>query len=542
MRDPVTAPSGPQQPRRPGETALLPRSVRWLGTALTALSLLVLLYLAKRYSYNLFHSLAEGFSIVVAFGVFLVAWNSRAFARNEYLLFVGIAYLFVGAVDFLHLLAYRGMGVFQGADADLPTQLWLVGRYLETSALLIAPLLLGHRFRVRWAVAGYAALTGALLAAVLVVPVFPAAFVEGEGLTLFKKGSEYVLCALLLVALGLLWRKRKCFAPSVFRYLAAALVLKVAAELAFTLYTDPAGMANVIGHYLKIMSFYLVYKAIIETSLVRPYDLLFREITQSEASVRQVLGQMEHLADMSQLAMSSLELSPLIDRVLPRMLEVTQADAAVILLRDERGRLVRRAAIGLADGADRPPSPVRMGEGFDGRVATENTTLYLRDAQAEPHGVDPLLVEGGLHTVVGVPLRAHEGVLGVLDLGWRTTRPRDERILRFLELLGDTGGGGPRQRPAVRGATGGGRRPAGSHPGRAGVHPRHPVRPPLSLRLPQRPGGRRLLRPVPPLGRQSGAPAGRRGRPWPGSGHHRLLRPGDRPGLRHGFHPTRGGA
>jgi hypothetical protein len=37
--------------------------------------------------------------------------------ENNYLLFIGIAYLFVGCIDFIHTLAYKGMGVFRGFDA-----------------------------------------------------------------------------------------------------------------------------------------------------------------------------------------------------------------------------------------------------------------------------------------------------------------------------------------------------------------------------------------------------------------------------------------
>jgi len=52
-------------------------------------------YLISRYSLPLFHSIAGLFSVVIAGGVFAVAWNSRGFLENNYLLFLGIAYLFV---------------------------------------------------------------------------------------------------------------------------------------------------------------------------------------------------------------------------------------------------------------------------------------------------------------------------------------------------------------------------------------------------------------------------------------------------------------
>jgi hypothetical protein len=60
---------------------------------------LAALYLASLYDFLLFHSMAELFSIVIAFGMFAVAWNSRRFLDNQFLLVIGIAYLFIGCLD-----------------------------------------------------------------------------------------------------------------------------------------------------------------------------------------------------------------------------------------------------------------------------------------------------------------------------------------------------------------------------------------------------------------------------------------------------------
>jgi len=72
------------------------------------------------------------------------------------------------------------------------------------------------------------------------------------------------------------------------RLLSAAIGVLIASELAFTLYNDVYGIANMIGHFLKFVGFYLIYKAIIETGLARPYDLLFRELKESEERYRQL--------------------------------------------------------------------------------------------------------------------------------------------------------------------------------------------------------------------------------------------------------------
>jgi hypothetical protein len=117
-------------------------------TIIAGVLILLGLYLTSRYSYLLFHSLAEIFSIVVACGIFMVAWNSRKFLNNNYLLLLGIAYLFIGGLDTIHTLAYKGIGVFQGYGANLATQLWMQARFAESISLLIAPLLMTRRIKI----------------------------------------------------------------------------------------------------------------------------------------------------------------------------------------------------------------------------------------------------------------------------------------------------------------------------------------------------------------------------------------------------------
>jgi PAS domain S-box-containing protein len=252
------------------------------------------LYASRLYSYLLFHGLAELFSIVVACAIFLIAWNARSFIRNSYLLLLGVAFLFVGVLDLVHTLAYGGMGVFPGVGSNLPTQLWIAARGLEALTLLAAPFFLGRRLNVQAAVLVYAALTAAILASVFIGPIFPTCFVDGQGLTAFKIYSEYAICAVMLAAGALLYARRAAFEPRVVLLVEASIAMGVAAELVFTLYgANVYGPANLAGHFMKIVAFYLIYKAIIETGLVEPYALLFRELKQSEDALREARDGLE---------------------------------------------------------------------------------------------------------------------------------------------------------------------------------------------------------------------------------------------------------
>ena len=244
------------------------------------------LYLTSRHSYLLFHSLTEIFSIVVAFGIFVLTWNSRRFIDNSYILLLGIAYLFIGTIDLVHTLTYQGMGVFPGYGSNLATQLWIAARYVQSISFLAAPLLLGRKLKLPFVFPIYAVVTTLLLMSIFYWDIFPACFVDGVGLTPFKKISEYVISFIFLASIFLLYRKRREFDTSVFRFLVASIGVTICSELAFTLYTGPYTLPNMVGHLLKIVSVYLMYRAIIWTGLAKPYSLLFRNLKQSEEALR----------------------------------------------------------------------------------------------------------------------------------------------------------------------------------------------------------------------------------------------------------------
>lgn len=268
-----------------------------------------LLYWASRESYLLFHSLAELFSIVVAFALFAIAWNSRRLARNDSLLFLGISLAVVGITDLVHLLTYKGIGVLDGTDSNLPTQLWVIGRYQFALAFLLLPLLIEkRRVSFKMALGGFFLATAALYAALFPAGVFPDAFVEDQGLTLFKKISEYAVCALLLVAWGLLYRVRADLARPVFWLLSGSVLVTIASELFFTLYVDPYGLFNLTGHYLKIVAVYLLYKAMVQTTLVRPYSVLFRELREREQELARSEGEFRSTFEQAAVGMAHVDI------------------------------------------------------------------------------------------------------------------------------------------------------------------------------------------------------------------------------------------
>ncbi len=275
------------------------------------------LYLTSRYSLPLFQGIAGVFSVVVAVGVFAIAWNSRGFLENNYLLFLGIAYLFVGAFNLLQTMASGDMRVFPGSGPDLPVQLGFAARGLEGVSLCLAPLCLGRRLKPYAVFAGYLLTVAVILLMIFAWQSFPLGEATGPGLVALQQTADCFPGVILLGALALLWRRREEFNPEVLRLLLGAIALAVASELALTFGGRVSSQAGVAGHLLKICSLFLIYQAFIDTGIRRPYNLLSRTLERGEALVRQERDFADSLMEKAQVMVLVLDRQGRINRLNP---------------------------------------------------------------------------------------------------------------------------------------------------------------------------------------------------------------------------------
>lgn len=253
---------------------------------------LPVIYFISRQNYNLFHSVADGLSIVIAACAFTIIWNSRRLVDNNYFLYAGIAFLFFAFLDLMHLLGNKDMGVFTQYGNLGPT-FYIASRYVLSISLIIAPLFINRRLNTTLMFSVYTLGVSLILLSIFFWRSFPVCIVEGVGLTPFKVISDYIICLILLGAIGLLLINRRAFDDRVLKIIVSSLVLFIATGLTFTLYTDPFGVTNMFGHLFQIGSFYLVYLAFIETSLTKPQEILFRKLKQHEETLINNLQQLD---------------------------------------------------------------------------------------------------------------------------------------------------------------------------------------------------------------------------------------------------------
>lgn len=261
----------------------------WQQAWLLLITLLILNTLAF-FNYLFFHTLVELLRVVVLGGVFVLGWHTRRWSNNSALLVLSIAAGFIGVLELLHALTYKGMGLMALDDPNTPTQLWLAFRYLEALAVLIAVLSLGKKVHIPSNFLGFG-----LLATLFCVTIFngqfPDAFIEGEGLTPFKIYSEWVMILAFLASAFLLLNAKNHLEKDVRWLLAAAMLCNALSSFAFTQYLGVFDLTNQIGHCLLIVSTYLIYRAILVTGLLTPYELLFVDLKKNEQRLEALIAE-----------------------------------------------------------------------------------------------------------------------------------------------------------------------------------------------------------------------------------------------------------
>ena len=161
--------------------------------------------------------------------------------------------------------------------------------------------------RVRTTLAGLTLVTGLVLVSIFVWPFFPTAYVPGEGLTLFKIASEFIICSILIMAGGLLWARRRDFDPVLLFYILLSIAFGIIAEGSFMLYNDDTNIFYMLGHLFYIVSFFMIYRAITVTGLLKPYDILFRNLAQSRDLLQNERDKMQNLLDLEESILVALD-------------------------------------------------------------------------------------------------------------------------------------------------------------------------------------------------------------------------------------------
>lgn len=236
-----------------------------------------LIYLYN-FNYYIFHGTAEIFSCIIAGGIFMISFSTYQFTKNNFFMFLGIGYLFVLVVDVFHTVSFGDLLLSTHFVYDLDTRLWVVARGLELITFLFSFIYLykpNTKLNGYLVFISYFAVTLFLCLDIFIFDSFlPPMRLKETGITNVKVYFEYVASLGFIICCLLLYFARKKIDKSLFILLEISLIFKVFSELAFTLYFSFTDHYNMVGHILKVISYYFAYMGIIVNGLQRPFEMI----------------------------------------------------------------------------------------------------------------------------------------------------------------------------------------------------------------------------------------------------------------------------
>lgn len=264
----------------------------YLASVFLFIALLIFYVLSMKY-YIIFHTIVEFAIIIVMFTISTIALTSYQKVKNNSYTFMGIAFIFIGIIELLHTITYKGVNVFQGITANTPTQLWIFARYMESISLLIAPVFYNRKkINLPIYIIIFLLITALGVNSIFITNNFPACYLEESGLTRFKIISEYIIILILLLSMYSFYSLRKVVGYRLLGFIYLSIILSIASEFFFTKYLSVYSFANALGHIFKVLSSFLLYYVFVASAIEKPITILFSEVEDEKNKLKGYLEKM----------------------------------------------------------------------------------------------------------------------------------------------------------------------------------------------------------------------------------------------------------
>lgn len=225
------------------------------------------------------HTAMEFITIIISFTLFTITYYTYTKNNRGRLLVFSAVFFTVGFVDFLHTMNYSEMqGFFGEASVSKATTFWMISRLVMSFGLLAAGL---TPYDKKTNIDRRIILCLSILVSLAFfylgnykTEIFPDFFKEGEGVTRIKVYLEYLIMLTFFIAALLAVCDYAKTKDRVFIIYSAGLCFAIFTDASITLYKSVYDTYNLLGHIHKIISSYLIFRAVFLYNLDMPYKHL----------------------------------------------------------------------------------------------------------------------------------------------------------------------------------------------------------------------------------------------------------------------------
>jgi PAS domain S-box-containing protein len=164
------------------------------------------------------------------------------------------------------------------------------------------------------------------------------------------------------------------------------------------------------------------------------------EHKRTEEELRRSQMRLEAVKEIGALATSSPELEVVLSRILQGTTKAAGGSVGMLFLKDPVSGLLRWAAsLGLSDAfvADYRERRITIGEGLTGTIAASGMPIYIaEDSSNDPRIARPVVVREALNSFIGVPIRAADEIIGVMNILTRKPDVLGEQEISLVVAIG----------------------------------------------------------------------------------------------------------
>ena len=176
-------------------------------------------------------------------------------------------------------------------------------------------------------------------------------------------------------------------------------------------------------------------------SLAEQFNKMAMRLQQSYAQLEQRVGErtkeLSALNKISVAVSQSLELNQTLDSALTETLNVMDIEAGgIYLLADSEENLTLAAHKGLEPSLVEEINTLQIGEGFSGRVVSENRTIVANNLARDARLSSETMRKSGMRSIAAIPLRSKEQVVGTIFAITHKHREFTEQDIELLTSIG----------------------------------------------------------------------------------------------------------
>jgi PAS domain S-box-containing protein len=228
----------------------------------------------------LLHTVLEFCSVLVAFLVFGTVWFTPSKQVSSSQILISAALFSAAILNFMHMMSIHGMPAFVTVNTTQKTIAFgLASRAAVGAAILMASFIpkstLVTAQTRRLITLFFTAYTAAFTVLILFYPdVMPDLFIPGSGTTQAKLVVELVLFGVFSFTAFRYYQLARSLTESYDALIFGAMALTAVEELFFAHYKIGTDAQNLLGHVYKLVSYWLLFKAMFILSIRKPYELL----------------------------------------------------------------------------------------------------------------------------------------------------------------------------------------------------------------------------------------------------------------------------